>query len=134
MTLMLFTVVVAFFASYLPCYVYFLKQYYSLGRMESCRSIRQLYLATRYMSYIYTGVNPLIHYAFNKSYRWGFHQLLHFLWICFRICCPKSSFRHVYVISPSIQSAEGRRFRQTKVLGFNNNNNKHLFCISFYNI
>ena len=129
MTLMLLTVVVVFFASYLPYYVYFFKQYYSLGRMESCRSIRQLYLAARYMSYIYTGLNPLIYYAFNKSYRRGFHQLLHFPWICFRICCPKSSFRHVFVISPSIQSVEGGSFRQTKVLGFKNEKyTKKYFC------
>ena len=81
-TLMLIIVVAVFFIAWTPHYVFFFQQNYPLGHMWSCEAMRRLTLAFKYMTYIYTAVNPLVYYTFNSTYRQGFHDLLRCPWPC----------------------------------------------------
>ena len=88
-TLMLAIVVLLFFVSWTPHYLYFFVQYYSWPPEQrwSCSSIKRLYLAAKYMNYLYTTLNPFIYYTFNDSYRQGFQAVL---------CCQKQPLRRLH--------------------------------------
>ena len=92
-TLMLVAVVVLFFTSWTPYLLHVFIQYYSSGQLIwSCSSRRQFYLASRFVSYIYTAINPLIYYTFSTNYRKGFQEMVCCPWSCLR-GCSKSSHR-----------------------------------------
>ena len=76
-TLMLAIVVLLFFISWTPHYLYFFVQYYP-GPPEQrwpCRSMKRLLFAAKYMNYLYTAMNPFIYYIFNDSYRRSFQAI-----------------------------------------------------------
>ena len=90
-TLMLISVVAVFFISWIPFYIYFCLHFYSLDINLSCNSMTKLWLAGRYVNYIYTAFNPLIYYTFNAIYRQGFHELLSCGWRCYPRFCRKTT-------------------------------------------
>ena len=75
---MLVIVLCVFVVSWTPHYIYFFVQYYSWPSEQrwSCSSIQWLYLAAKYMNYLYTALNPFIYYTFNESYRKSFKAIL----------------------------------------------------------
>lgn len=78
--IMLMIVLCVFFVSWTPHYMYFFLQYYTWPSEQqwSCSSIKRLYLAAKYMNYLYTALNPFIYYKFNESYRQSFRALFNF--------------------------------------------------------
>ena len=77
-TAMLVVIVAIFFISWTPHYLYFFVHYFSWPPQQrwSCISKHRLYLAAKYMNYLYPALNPFIYYIFNNSYRRGFQDVL----------------------------------------------------------
>ena len=102
---MLVIVVALFFISWTPYYIYYFVRYLSLSTNWSCQSKSRLYFCSKFMNYIYTGINPLIYYYFSTNYRQGLHELLCCPWSCVRGCkhrvqvVPSS-------VQPTVQSIE----------------------------
>lgn len=69
-------VVVVFFSSWTPYFVYFFLHYYPVGSDVSCITIRWIWLIGKGMIYLPTASNPFIYYKFNPAYRQGFHEFL----------------------------------------------------------
>ena len=110
-TLMLAIVVLLFFISWTPHYLYFFLQYYSwpADLRWSCRSIKRLYLAAKYMNYLYTALNPFIYYIFNDSYRRSFQAI--FGCNTLRVAPPQSSVCYALRYTNSQQTQlDGNQF------------------------
>ena len=100
-TRMLLTVVVLFFISWAPYYIYFILQYFPPGLMVPCNFKKRFYLCVCCLNYVYTAINPLIYYWFNKTYRLGFREVLR----CSR-SCPKNCRRRKVEPNNNEQSTE----------------------------
>ena len=75
-TVMLVAVMVLFFTSWTPFYIYFFIHYYFPDVNVPCGTKAKLYWSSRYVNYIYTAINPSVYYVFNTNYRQGFQELL----------------------------------------------------------
>lgn len=86
-TLMLLTVVILFFVSWTPYYVYIFLRYYLFGSSWSCSAIQKWYLGSIYINYAYTAINPIIYYTFNRAFRLGMQEMLFCRQRNFFPCC-----------------------------------------------
>ena len=85
-TVMLLLVVILFFIGWKPYYVYIFKHNFSPNSQKwSYGFFRNLKFTAIYLNYANAGLNPLIYYTFNDTYRTGSRKLLSNLWI---FCCP----------------------------------------------
>ena len=116
-TLTLIAIVVVFFISWTPYFVYFFHQYYFFPSKLSCESAKRLYLGTIYMNYFYTAINPLIYYSFNSTYRRGFQNLLSCSCKC-SVCgpCSQGNLHQASVLSGVRPTDDHRRFCEMKNL------------------
>ena len=79
-TLMLVTMVVIFYAIWIPHNVYRFVLDYRLFRYESRFPCVFEWLALKLPGVLYPVVNPVLYYMFNDKYRRGFIELLCFPW------------------------------------------------------
>lgn len=76
-TVMLILVVFLFFVGWTPYYLYIFKHYFLPSTNKwSCIFMKNLTFTAIYLNYVNAGLNPLIYYTFNDTYRRGFRELL----------------------------------------------------------
>ena len=101
-TVMLLLVVILFFIGWTPYYVYIFKHYFSPNSQKwSCGFLQNLTFTAIYLNYVNAGLNPLIYYTFNDTYRRGFRALLSSLRI---FSCPR--FMKTRVLDTSAQNQD----------------------------
>ena len=82
-TVMLILVVILFFIGWTPYYLYTFKHYFLPNTSKwSCVFLKNLTFTAIYLNYVNAGLNPLIYYTFNDTYRKGFRELVKHLCIC----------------------------------------------------
>ena len=103
-TFMLAIVVLLFFISWTPHYLYFFVHYYSWPPEQrwSCSSLKRLNLAAKYMNYLYTALNSFIYFIFNRSYRRRFQAI--FGCKRLRVAPPQSSIGYALRSTKSQQT------------------------------